>query len=214
MKPTIKATKATIEARKAASKPAAATGKADKTSKTIKAAGEALKARGAVSVGRFNKKRLHRDPETGRLVYRLDDGRLLGFPPDVSEEDVRAAFEAADPLALSTGEQTAAILWESLESVRQFRRQARALGLKPRPPRKRRTKDEIESLDLQALALLVSHPDWTQERIAKELGISRSYLQSLPKFKDAWKQEREGAKTEYLRKHTVRDRQGRQRPRM
>jgi len=53
----------------------------------------------------------------------------------------------------------------------------------------------------------------TQSRIAQELDISRSYLSTLPVFKRAWKQ-RKGAKTDYSRKHTVRDRQGRDRPRI
>jgi len=121
------------------------------------------------------------------------------------------AFEAADPLALSTGEQTAAILWEKLEKVRELR----ALGLKLKPLRKRRTKDEVWALGTQAAALLArdKHGVLTQGQIAKELGISRSYLSTLPVFKRAWKQ-RKGAKTDYSRKHTVRDRQGRYRPRV
>jgi len=119
---------------KAASKPHTATDKADKTKDTIEAASEAQKAGEAAPVSRFDKRRLRRDPETRQLVYRLDDGSPLVFPPNVSEEDVRAAFEAGGPLMLPTAERVSASIQEALRSFRRGVARLQACGLVgPRP---------------------------------------------------------------------------------
>jgi len=75
--------------------------------------------------------------------------------------------------------------------------------------RKRRTHEEVKRLAGEALALLSSHPDWTQQQIADKLRISRSFLRKLPGFKEAWAREHKGAKNDYYRRHAVRDRKGR-----
>jgi len=130
------------------------------------------------------------DPQEG--VKRLDDWLC---------EATQAAWEQVRQDVKDT----------TLLQVARQRKQSRAPEVKK--ARKRRTKDEVLCLGAQAAVLAAEHPDWTQSQIAKELDISRSHLSTLPVFKRAWKQ-RKGAKTDYSRKHTVRDRQGRYRPRI
>lgn len=81
-------------------------------------------------------------------------------------------------------------------------------------PEKRRTADEAARLAGEALSLLAKHSDWSQTRIARELGISRSYLQELRGFRGAWDRERKGKKTDMRRRHGVRDGHGKFRPRI
>jgi len=79
-------------------------------------------------------------------------------------------------------------------------------------PKKRGEK--MSEMDAKACTILLQHPDWTVTRIAKELGRSRTYLYKLPRFRLAQKATRQGGRTEYLHRQSIRDRTGKLRPRI
>jgi hypothetical protein len=105
-------------------------------------------------------------------------------PPEFSVEPIRAFLrELADRAGNSVGERLARELHPQ-EPARSDER-----------PR-RDTAPDLLTNEEKAIALAVKHPEWTDTRIAKHLGVSRTSVYRWERFKDARRKLRKIARNE------------------